>query len=130
MTASSKKAEAAQASTAVSVRGAWRVEHAAVVGALRVVGAYARIVGNAELLDAYRAFVKQTYRPAGSVVRWAQPQHRTAHGKATPDNGATMGAFAAYVAGLLGDAPDKGAPGHAEHVAATKALAAFGKVAG
>jgi hypothetical protein len=111
------------------VRAAYRVEFAAEVAALRVVGAYARIVGNAELLEAHRALTKQTYRPAGSVVRWAKPEHRTMHGNGTPDNGTTVAAFATYVAGLLGDAPGKGEPGHDEHRAAVAALAAFGKVA-
>lgn len=125
----STKATKAPASNVVTVRSAYRVEFASQVAALRVVGAFARIVGSAELLEAHRALTKQTYRPAGSVVRWAQPEHRTMHGKATPDNGATLAAFAAYVDALLGDAPAKGQPGHDEHGKARAALAAFAKVA-
>lgn len=124
------KATAAPApvETKQATREAYRVEFAAQVAALRVVGATGRLTGNGDLLDAYRALIKQTYRPAGSVVRWAKPEHRTAHGKATPDNGSTMSAFVAYVDGLLGNAPTTGEPGHAEHKAARAALAAFAKV--
>lgn len=128
-TKASTKATSTTPANVVTVRSAYRVERAKEVAALRVVGAFARIVGNAELGSAHRALIKQTYRPGGSVVRWAQPEHRTVHGKDTPDNGTTLAAFAGYVAGLLGTAPAKGEPGHEEHAAAKAALAAFAKAA-
>jgi hypothetical protein len=111
---------------------AYRVAHAELFKALRAVAVLARMHGDAgaDTTERYRAFVKQSYRPAGSVVRWAKPEHRTVHGKSTPDNGSTMGEFLDGIGALVAELP-KGKAGSDEakaHTAATKSIAALRKV--
>lgn len=114
------------------VVGAVRVAHGAPLALAKStvgkVASQAKRDGHGDALAlALRALLRQSYRPAGGTVLWAQPEHRTAHGDATPDNGASMADMATYVGAVLAGLPAAAKGDGDDRKAAKAAVAALAK---